>query len=87
MDSSNNTSYHGPNKSTQDHDNSKSMTTTTTVSKNPLRVLMGKQVFLDLPNSGKLLNQVRECLSYVDVVSCLNQLILLFEFFKKLSNC
>ena len=79
MESSNNTSYHsttGPNKSIQDHENSKSMTTTTTtVSKNPLRVLMGKLVFLDLPNSGKLLNQVRECLSYVDVVSCLIRLI------------
>lgn len=75
MESSNNTSYHsttGPNKSIQDYDNSKSMTTT---SKNPLRVLMGKQVFLDLPNSGKLLNQVRECLSYVDVVSCYSKFV------------
>lgn len=85
MESSNNTSFYsttGPNKSTQDHDNSKSMTTTTTVSKNPLRVLMGKLVFLDLPNSGKLLNQVRECLSYVDVVSCLIRLVYSSNLFK-----
>ena len=38
-------------------------------SKNPLRSLVGKVVFLDLSNAGKLLGRVRECLGLIDVVS------------------
>ena len=39
------------------------------LSKNPLRNLVGKLVFLDINSSAKLLGRVRECLSLIEVVS------------------
>ncbi len=36
---------------------------------NPLRLLVGKLVFLDLNSSYKPLNKVKECLNLIDAVS------------------
>lgn len=40
-------------------------------SRNPLKNLTGKAVFLDINSSGKLLGRVRECLGLIEVVSYL----------------
>lgn len=38
-------------------------------SRNPLKNLVGKFVFLDLNNSSKLFNRVKECLILIEAVS------------------
>lgn len=38
-------------------------------SKNPLRNLVGKLVFLDINNANKLSSRVRECLNLIEAVS------------------
>lgn len=38
-------------------------------SRNPLKNLTGKAVFLDMNSSGKLFGRVRECLGLIEVVS------------------
>lgn len=45
-----------------DHEQSKKSGT------NPLRLLIGKVVFLDINNSYKILNKVKECMKLVDAV-------------------
>jgi hypothetical protein len=37
---------------------------------NPLRLLVGKVVYLDISSSYKLLNKVKECLNLIEVVWC-----------------
>lgn len=36
---------------------------------NPLRLLVGKNVFLDIHNSFKMLNKVKECMNLIDAVN------------------
>lgn len=38
-------------------------------SNNPLRLLVGKLVFLDIHNSYKMLNKVKECMNLIDAVN------------------
>lgn len=57
------------NANTSNNTTNNSNNASSSKSKNPLRILVGKLVFLDLPNSGKQLSLIKECLSCVDVVS------------------
>ncbi|CAF0745024.1 unnamed protein product [Brachionus calyciflorus] len=61
-----------PNLSHKPLDNSQPPQKTST---NPLRLLVGKLVFLDIQNSYKLLNKVKECLNLIEarIADCLSK--------------
>lgn len=57
-----------PQKQKQDSNHPQQQQNQNGTSSNPLRLLVGKLVFLDIQNSNKLLSKVKECLRIIEAV-------------------